>query len=291
MAFFLFDDRVWQAKQADLNTRRKDFHGAVTYMFDGIFSWQMYGSAEALDEFGNTYTEYLMRCQWGTSFDNLQPWIVAHRYREFDRLDQEFRKRFPALEATMPRLPKKEFFWSMETNVVSKRRQDLEEYMVKIVQSMPSFMRSDLLDNFLNITERIGTIKTLLNVQSSISLQRTVDTTSAAADHAYSSGAVGHAVRRDSTRGHAEEAYANAAETQTDGFVSSSSSSILGSDPLGVSTGTGGHQRRGSSSRGGPTVVDEDEDREARLAASQPDPSVFVSSLLLCYMNMNIVAF
>ena len=33
-----------------------DFHGAVTYAFDGIFSWQMYGSAEAVDEGGKAYT-------------------------------------------------------------------------------------------------------------------------------------------------------------------------------------------------------------------------------------------
>jgi hypothetical protein len=40
----------WRALQADLTTRRREFHGAVTYAFDGIFSWQMYGSAEAVDE-------------------------------------------------------------------------------------------------------------------------------------------------------------------------------------------------------------------------------------------------
>lgn len=137
----------WRAKQTDLNSKRKgkfnsysfsisllacfpseenntihlfvqDFHGAVTYFFGGIFSWQMYGSAEASDENGNPYTvinlmlknhfyftiillqylcdcilirfllqEYLMRCQWGTSFENMQPWIIAHRYKEFDMLD------------------------------------------------------------------------------------------------------------------------------------------------------------------------------------------------------------
>ncbi len=42
--------------QADLSSRRKEFHGVVTYMFDGIFSWQMYGSADAVDEDGSPYT-------------------------------------------------------------------------------------------------------------------------------------------------------------------------------------------------------------------------------------------
>lgn len=48
----------WKAKQGDLNSKRKDFHGAVTYAFDGIFSWQMYGSAEVnklQDYFINIY--------------------------------------------------------------------------------------------------------------------------------------------------------------------------------------------------------------------------------------------
>lgn len=31
--------------------------------------------------------EYLMRCQWGTTWENMQPWIVARRYREFDVLN------------------------------------------------------------------------------------------------------------------------------------------------------------------------------------------------------------
>ena len=30
-----------------------------------------------------------MRCQWGTHWDNLQPWIAARRYREFDVLDAQ----------------------------------------------------------------------------------------------------------------------------------------------------------------------------------------------------------
>lgn len=30
-----------------------------------------------------------MRCQWGTTWDNMQPWISARRFREFDRLDYD----------------------------------------------------------------------------------------------------------------------------------------------------------------------------------------------------------
>ncbi|RYG68757.1 hypothetical protein EON64_04420, partial [archaeon] len=160
----------WRAKAADLQTRRKNFHGAVTLMFDGIFSWQMYGSAEAIDEFGNTYTEYLMRCQWGSTFDNLQPWIVAHRYKEFDRLDQELKRFFPALEKNMPKLPKKDFLNKMESGVVARRRAVLEDYMSKIVQSMPTILRSDLMNNFLRINERISTIRNMLHLHHPVQL-------------------------------------------------------------------------------------------------------------------------
>jgi hypothetical protein len=82
------------------------------------------------------------------------------------------KKQFPTLEPTMPKLPKKEFIWSMESTVVSKRRQALEEYMVKIVQSMPTILRSDYLNTFFTIRERINAIKVLLNANQSISMQR-----------------------------------------------------------------------------------------------------------------------
>jgi hypothetical protein len=157
----------WCAKQSDLFSRRQDFHGAVTYMFEGVFSWQMYGSAEAIDEYGGTYTEYLMRCQWGTTFDNLQPWIVAHRYREFVKLDNDLKKRFPGMEKNMPKLPKKELFRSMDSNIVAERRSIIEDYMAKIVSSMPTILRSDIIDTFLRITERANSIRHIYNTSSS----------------------------------------------------------------------------------------------------------------------------
>jgi len=157
---------TWRAKQADLTEKRKDFHGVVTYTFDGVFSWQMYGSAEAVDETGSNYTEYLMRCQWGTNFDNMHPWIVAHRYREFDQLDQALKKKFPRLEPNMPKLPKKELFRALSSDVVSERRAILEDYMSKIVGTMPSLLRSELMNDFLDITNRISGIRMTLLKES-----------------------------------------------------------------------------------------------------------------------------
>jgi hypothetical protein len=62
---------AWKAKQADLSGRRKDFHGVVTYMFNGIFSWQMYGSADAVDEDGSPYTVSALSTHFNHApFDN-----------------------------------------------------------------------------------------------------------------------------------------------------------------------------------------------------------------------------
>ena len=152
----------WRALQTDLTTRRREFHGAVTYAFDGIFSWQMYGSAEAVDETGSAYTEYLMRCQWGTSWENMQPWISARRYREFDTLDQDLKRCFPAMENGMPRLPAKDFFRFLEQDVIEKRRSALENYMTRVVGHLPTILRSEQVSDFLGIRERIATIKQLL---------------------------------------------------------------------------------------------------------------------------------
>jgi len=149
----------WRALQADLSTRRKDFHGAVTYAFDGIFSWQMYGSAEAVDESGKSYTEYLMRCQWGTNWENMQPWIAARRFREFEQLDSSLRKHFAILSNNLCPMPEKDFFRFLDAEVVEKRRIALEDYMTRIVTKLPSILRSELFNEFLGVGERIASIR------------------------------------------------------------------------------------------------------------------------------------
>ena len=39
---------AWRAKYADLQSQRADFNGSLTYLFDGVFSWQMYGTSDAI---------------------------------------------------------------------------------------------------------------------------------------------------------------------------------------------------------------------------------------------------
>lgn len=67
---------AWRAKRDDLKNRRKgimsfscginplfiDFHGAVTYAFKGVFSWQMYGTVDTTDEYGKPYTVRCFKC-------------------------------------------------------------------------------------------------------------------------------------------------------------------------------------------------------------------------------------
>ena len=57
----------------------------MTYAFNGVFSCCMYGTAEARDyETGEAYTEYIMRCQWGRTFEQMRPGRAGPP-RRFDR--------------------------------------------------------------------------------------------------------------------------------------------------------------------------------------------------------------
>ena len=122
----------WKARQVDLTTKRMEFRGAVCYGLGGIFAWQMYSAAESRDEMGKPYTEYLMRCQWGTKWDNMQPWLVARRYREFDFLDTNIRKEFPLLKDKLIPLPGKALL-SFGQASVPERTKGIEDYMINIL--------------------------------------------------------------------------------------------------------------------------------------------------------------
>jgi len=119
----------------------------------------MYGSAEAVDESGKSYTEYLMRCQWGTNWENMQPWIAARRFREFEQLDSSLRKHFALLSNSLCPMPEKDFFRFLDAEVVERRRIALEDYMTRIVTKLPSILRSELINEFLGIGERIASIR------------------------------------------------------------------------------------------------------------------------------------
>ena len=51
----------------------------------------------------------------------------------------------------------------MDPNVIAKRRQVLEEYMSRIVLSLPSILRSEIFNQFLSISDRIATIRAKLS--------------------------------------------------------------------------------------------------------------------------------
>lgn len=150
---------AWKCKQDDLLIKRADFHGAVTYAFDGIFSWSMYGATEAKDTNGKPYTEYLMRCQWGTEWSNMEPWIVARRYSEFESLHNDIRDRYFSLFNALPQFPSKTMFGNLSEDTVKHRRDALEKYMTKIVTDLPTILRSRHIDIFLSITERVAKIR------------------------------------------------------------------------------------------------------------------------------------
>ena len=136
-----------------------DFHGAVTYAFGGCFSWQMYSAVDAVDEHGKSYTEYLMRCQWGTNWENMQPWLVARRFREFDTLNDLLLQHYPNAKQKLHPLPKKQFFGSLDAATVEQRTKDIEAYVATIVTNLPSMLKSRYFDGFFSIQERISQIR------------------------------------------------------------------------------------------------------------------------------------
>jgi hypothetical protein len=74
----------------------------------------------------------------------------------------QLKGRFPTLAAQLMSLPQKDFFRSLESDVVTKRRQALEDYISKIVSSMPAVVRSEQFNEFLGIEERISAIRSKL---------------------------------------------------------------------------------------------------------------------------------
>ena len=110
-------------------------------------------AGEARDfETGATYTEYIMRCQWGPTFERMQPWMVARRFREFSALDANLKEAFPELAERFPRLPGKSWFGSLSAEVVESRHRELEAYVVALCGTCPR--ASDAVDVFLMLRER-----------------------------------------------------------------------------------------------------------------------------------------
>jgi hypothetical protein len=119
----------------------------------------MYSAVDAVDEHGKSYTEYLMRCQWGTNWDNMQPWLVARRFREFDTLNDLLLQYYPTVKSKMHPLPKKQFFGSLGAATVEQRTKDIEAYVCTIVTNLPSMLKSRYIDGFFSVQERIGQIR------------------------------------------------------------------------------------------------------------------------------------
>eukprot|EP00904_Undaria_pinnatifida_P008715 jgi/Undpi1/4974/HiC_scaffold_19.g08326.m1 len=126
----------------------------------GVFSWSYYGTSDGIEaNTRDTYTEHVMRCQWGRTADSMQSWMVARRYREFDALDLDLRDTYPDRRDALPRLPPKEFF-KMAPDVVERRTKGLEVYMTTIIRRFPDILESSHLDRFLTISERLSGMKT-----------------------------------------------------------------------------------------------------------------------------------
>lgn len=150
----------WRVSREDLTCRRPDFHGIVVRAFGGVFSWSLYGTSDSTDPGagGESFTTYVMRCQWGPDADSMQPWMVMRRYREFDAFDKDLREAFSHLKDSFVSLPPKELFKNSQ-EVVARRRRCLEHYMTYLIGSCPEVLSSHHMDKFLMISERTNSIR------------------------------------------------------------------------------------------------------------------------------------
>ncbi len=156
----------WKIRNGDLLSTRTNFHGTVVHAFDGVFSWNMYGTHDGVDATtGDAFIEYVMRCQWGPDQKAMTPWMVARRYREFAALDKDIHSSFPYLRGTLPCLPPKELF-KTSTDVVARRKVGLEQYMTFIITNVPDVLTSEYMDRFLTISERLMQIRSRSGVQT-----------------------------------------------------------------------------------------------------------------------------
>ena len=111
----------------------------------------MYSAVDAVDEHGKSYTEYLMRCQWGSNWDNMQPWLVARRFREFDTLNDLLIQNYPNSKHKLKSLPKKLFFGSLDPTTVRERTEGIKDYVCTIVTDIPVMLKSKYVDGFFSI--------------------------------------------------------------------------------------------------------------------------------------------
>lgn len=139
------------------NMNSNNFQGVVVSLKDGIFTFSMYGSTNAKDDMGRSYTEFLMRCTYNGS-----PWLAARRFSEFETLHYELTIKLlsPDIVARLPKFPEKVYFGSsMSVDVVERRRQELETYLAAVITQAPGILKSKQMDQFLGITARIIRIK------------------------------------------------------------------------------------------------------------------------------------
>ena len=140
--------------------------------------------------------------------------------------------------------------------------------MVKLVQSFPTLLRSDLMDVFLHITERIHSIKMLLKVAPSLNMTSNATVSSSAVSHETAG-----ATQQPQSAADAYEAAAESAGVLNSAPHSHFTSS---SDPLGASavnghTATANRRGSGTAARGGggPVVMVDEEEAQKKAFSSK----------------------
>merc|ERR1711920_520065 len=133
----------------------------------GMFTATILGHRKLQDsQWGDEYTEYVLRCTWGRSVieTSKTTWLVGGRYNDFNALHQELKRAAAAQENTkraswFPRFPKRHVFSTLlgknqREPFIQKREKELNKYFTSVLTKMPDALMNIHMDRFLNLSLR-----------------------------------------------------------------------------------------------------------------------------------------
>ena len=108
----------------------------------------MYGNVVQFDHgSGKEYIEYVVQCRWGEGDPAaLSPWMVAHRFSAWEKLNKDLRTAKPELvssPAGFPPFPKKKLFGNTDPLFVETRQSELATFISGLLESHPVMLETE----------------------------------------------------------------------------------------------------------------------------------------------------
>jgi len=126
----------------------------------GHLTVDMYGHQEVTTE-AKPFVEYILRCNWkGDAGTADVPWLVNHRYSEFETLHTKIKSLLEVISkssgAPLPKLPGKSLFGGAK--VVEERRVGLVLYLKQLFSGFPALLEDTAVDAFFQFKQRLASV-------------------------------------------------------------------------------------------------------------------------------------